>query len=229
MDNQTKVCIKCRIDKPLIAFHINKETRDGRHSSCKECKLAYERNRQKTVDREKANQNNYKTYQADAKRLLWSLDVNKVREAIASSSSTYEVGKKLIPENQQFFKNVYRVIHLYAKENNINIDHFELYLDYTLENKDEVFCKESVRNRNSLKKLIFKHNLIPYICDICKLEPIWNGKKLVLRLDHIDGDTYNNLLTNLRFLCPNCDSQTDSFCGKNKGKYIENETKNSNR
>lgn len=39
----------------------------------------------------------------------------------------------------------------------------------------------------------------------------WNGKPLTLELDHIDGDTSNNNRENLRFLCPNCHSQTSTW------------------
>ena len=31
----------------------------------------------------------------------------------------------------------------------------------------------------------------------------------------VDGDSKNNKLDNLRFLCPNCHAQTDTYCGKN--------------
>ena len=48
------------------------------------------------------------------------------------------------------------------------------------------------------------------------MKPIWNDKELVLRLDHIDGDNNNNVLENLRWICPNCDSQLDTYKSKNK-------------
>jgi hypothetical protein len=50
-------------------------------------------------------------------------------------------------------------------------------------------------------------------CGICE----WQGKRLSLILDHIDGNPYNSLIGNLRLLCPNCDSLTPTFKGKNKG------------
>lgn len=53
-------------------------------------------------------------------------------------------------------------------------------------------------------------------CSICGMMSSWNGKELVLVLDHIDGDASNNNSTNLRFVCPNCDSQLDTFKSKNK-------------
>ena len=44
----------------------------------------------------------------------------------------------------------------------------------------------------------------------------WQGKPLELRLDHINGDHFDNNLTNLRWICPNCDSQLDTYCGRNR-------------
>lgn len=46
------------------------------------------------------------------------------------------------------------------------------------------------------------------------------AKALILQLDHRDGDHTNHSIDNLRFLCPNCHSQTDTFSGKN-AKYGE--------
>jgi DNA-binding CsgD family transcriptional regulator len=53
-------------------------------------------------------------------------------------------------------------------------------------------------------------------CAICGSEPIWMNKILVFVLDHIDGDCSNNKRKNLRLICPNCDSQTDTFKSKTK-------------
>lgn len=53
-------------------------------------------------------------------------------------------------------------------------------------------------------------------CAICGIENIWNNKKLVFILDHIDGHSNNNNRNNLRLVCPNCDSQLDTYKSKNK-------------
>ena len=55
-------------------------------------------------------------------------------------------------------------------------------------------------------------------CDICHSEASHNGRTLKFILDHIDGDCTNNTPDNLRLICPNCDSQTDTFKARNKGK-----------
>jgi hypothetical protein len=52
-------------------------------------------------------------------------------------------------------------------------------------------------------------------CELCPQGPVWNGKPLTLHLDHIDGDHSNNLLENLRILCPHCHQQTPTFGAKN--------------
>lgn len=57
--------------------------------------------------------------------------------------------------------------------------------------------------------------LLEHKCQECGILPEWRGKKLVLQLDHIDGDNSNNVLSNFRFLCPNCHSQTETFTGRN--------------
>lgn len=54
-------------------------------------------------------------------------------------------------------------------------------------------------------------------CSICSLKPIWNDKKLVLILDHINGVPDDWDVNNLRLVCPNCDSQLPTYKSKNHG------------
>ena len=50
-----------------------------------------------------------------------------------------------------------------------------------------------------------------YECEICGLEDHWQGKSLHLHVDHIDGNSMDFRIENLRFLCPNCHTQTPTF------------------
>ena len=56
-----------------------------------------------------------------------------------------------------------------------------------------------------------------YKCNICGIDS-WNGKEISLWCDHIDGDATNNHPSNFQLVCPNCDSQSETFGAKNTGK-----------
>lgn len=58
-----------------------------------------------------------------------------------------------------------------------------------------------------------------YVCADCKQPPLWQNKRLVLQVHHIDGNRLNNKSDNLEFLCPNCHSVTDNFGIKNRRKW----------
>jgi len=73
-------------------------------------------------------------------------------------------------------------------------------------------------SRSKIKNRIVKNGLLPYKCAICNIDS-WNNKPISLHLDHINGINNDNRLDNLRFLCPNCHSQTESYCGKNNTSY----------
>lgn len=62
-----------------------------------------------------------------------------------------------------------------------------------------------------LKKRLVVEGILEDICASCGQLPFWNGAKLVLQLDHIDGNHSNNILSNLRILCPNCHTQTATW------------------
>lgn len=69
-----------------------------------------------------------------------------------------------------------------------------------------------------LKNLLIKHGLKKNKCEICGITE-WNGKPINCQLDHIDGNKFNQALNNLRIICPNCHSQTETFGYKKGRKY----------
>lgn len=81
---------------------------------------------------------------------------------------------------------------------------------------ETILVKGSLYKTHSLKKRLIKDGKLTEQCSTCGCKPIWNGKLLSLHLDHINGDHYDNRIENLRLLCPNCHSQTDTYAGKNR-------------
>lgn len=120
------------------------------------------------------------------------------------------------------------------KEYNIDISHFlsmvelqklaiekrgkEFAEKYTFE---EVFCINPKCNLSGdlVKRKLFKLELKKKECELCGLGEEWNGSKLVHHLDHINGIRKDWRLENLRILCPNCHSITETYSGKNKKSY----------
>ena len=99
---------------------------------------------------------------------------------------------------------------------NIPTDHFKLQKP-TKRNEENVFCTNSTARQSTLRKW-FKKISSDEKCAICGQSKVWNGKELVMILDHIDGNNTNNIKENLRWICPNCGTQLDTFTGRNRVK-----------
>ena len=74
--------------------------------------------------------------------------------------------------------------------------------------------KAEAMDRATIRKYISEDR--GYKCESCGISD-WNGKPLTLQVDHIDGNAGDHTPTNVRLLCPNCHSQSDTFSGANKG------------
>lgn len=79
----------------------------------------------------------------------------------------------------------------------------------------KVFCENSKYANEMVKGRIITQELIEWKCFECGIKD-WNNNPLILEMDHINGINNDHRLENLRFLCPNCHSQTSNFRGRNK-------------
>ena len=106
------------------------------------------------------------------------------------------------------------------EELNIDISHFRGRQSNTSANvkydlKDILIENSPYTNIDRLKKRLIKEKVLEYKCEYCGNEGFWNGKPLVLQLEHKNGKHFDHRLENICFLCPNCHSQTDTYAGKN--------------
>jgi 5-methylcytosine-specific restriction endonuclease McrA len=110
-----------------------------------------------------------------------------------------------------------------GKENIVKRNHTNKFCNNTCQQQFQFktetlpkFLKGEISTRRTLIRCLT--HLHGYKCIECGNTGTHKNRPLVLQLDHIDGNAGNDKPKNLRLLCPNCHSQTDTFVAKNKGK-----------
>lgn len=147
----------------------------------------------------------------------------KLEEAVASSYCYLDVAKKLSDSTHGGI-----VGHIAQKIKTFNIDtsHFDRTINMgRTSNKRKsaselLICYPKGSNRrhaNQLRRALLEIGRKEE-CALCCTSTTWNNKPLQLQVDHIDGDYCNCVESNLRFLCPNCHSQTSTYKVKNARK-----------
>lgn len=145
--------------------------------------------------------------------LIDNFTKEELEKIVAESYSYKEVCRKigyaLTGSNNKTIKNR-------LEKYQISTEHFSAFQYPKTERTEEnVFCLNSTASQCTLRRWYAKRQNINYECHICGQPPLWNGKELTLTLDHINGDNHDNRLENLRWVCPNCDRQLETFAGKN--------------
>lgn len=148
----------------------------------------------------------------------WPADV--FAHAVAESASIAEVLRFLGVTISGWN---YRRVHLQVARDNLDTSHWlgQAYL----RGKSHAFNKSTplseilvehstYANSAQLKRRLIASGLLNPACHECGITQ-WRGRTLTLQLDHINGVGDDHRLENLRLLCPNCHSQTETYCGRN--------------
>jgi hypothetical protein len=152
------------------------------------------------------------------KKRKWSIE--QLKEAVKNSSSYRQVLSKLglNPDGGATNAFVKRMV----EQENINTSHFtgQAHLRGKKHNwtksipLQELLKKNVYTHSHRLKKRLYKAGLLEEKCSECSTGNVWNGKPISLHLEHVNGDHSDNRIENLKILCPNCHSQTDTYAAK---------------
>jgi hypothetical protein len=178
----------------------NSNYRDGTYCEPHYCKCGREKDRRSNICATCAGS----SYSMSGEP---SVENEKVIEGVAVSKSYQEAAQQIGISRQVVTR---RVLEL-----GLDTSHFRPGRGRPIPT-GELLTKDGPGTRCTVRQRVLEENLLPYLCESCGIDPEWNGKELILQLDHINGDSKDHRLENLRWLCPNCHSQTPTYTGKKK-------------
>jgi hypothetical protein len=148
-----------------------------------------------------------------SKRYTKEVFTDVVKSSISYSDVARKIGLNTGHGNR---KTIIKYIDLYK----IDISHFtyqgnEPKVKQKI-NLNKILIKNSTYNTTHLKARLYKEGIKERKCELCGQEEMWHGKKMALILDHKNGVNNDNRLSNLRIVCPNCNSTLDTNCGRNR-------------
>lgn len=145
---------------------------------------------------------------------IYLVPEDEFRAIIQSSNSFNAVLNKL---NMSHNRGSNDIIRRRCAELNISYEHFHRPMGGYNPKKDlsEILIENSTyKSTSALKRRIIAAGLMEYKCAICGNTGEWLDKPLTLQLDHINGNPTDHRLENLRLLCPNCHTQTETYGSK---------------
>lgn len=152
------------------------------------------------------------------KALIDNYSEQELRDLVKQSQSYRDLTLKLGYSSDG--GNGYKTVQNRVQKYGIDTSHFQEHHART-RSVDNIFIKDSTATQAVLRRWYLKGNYTEYKCAICGLPAEWNGKPLVLTLDHINGNNKDDRLENLRWVCPNCDRQLSTY-SRGAGRVDEN-------
>ncbi len=145
---------------------------------------------------------------------------NEILEICMNSSSMLQASKKLNISLSTLSKRA-KVLGCYITNQNWNKGK-NIFTDTRCSKNSlsDIFCENSNSSIKSLRLPILEY--FGNFCSCCGISK-WMDGPISLEIDHINGINNDNRLENLRILCPNCHSQTDTFRGRNIKKLKKND------
>jgi len=145
----------------------------------------------------------------------------QLREAIAASLSWSEALRRL---GLRAAGGNFRTIQRHAKAWGITTEHFDPTgarqrapaHSNRVRPLEEVLVEKSSYKRSHLKRRLYAEGIKDRRCEMCGQGEEWNGARMALILDHVNGVADDNRLENLRIVCPNCAATLATHCGRNK-------------
>lgn len=149
---------------------------------------------------------------------IYLIPEEQFRQLISESFSYNEVLRKI---NMAHGRSSNDIIKRRCAELNISCDHFKKTGNGTNPqfSLEEILIENSTYTNNSrLKERLLSNGLLENKCALCGNVGMWLNKPLSLQLDHINGKHNDNRIENLRMLCPNCHTQTETYGSKRGAK-----------
>lgn len=161
-------------------------------------------------------------YMGKKRSVIWTVSKNRLQQLLDESQTMVEVMKIL---GLKPYNGNHRTLNRRILEDGLDLTlHKTNHDKFRKENmkksgrlnkrhNDDIFIENSTADRGSIKSRLVTDFNFEYKCYRCGIDS-YNDEPISLQLDHINGINNDNRINNLRFLCPNCHSQTPTFAGR---------------